>query len=142
AQRVNASASTQFFKIANTNTVQATEKHRIWLNLNDSNTSYNQMLVGYMTNATNGIDNMIDGKVLDTSKPMIYNVLNDDAYVIQGKGLPFSDEDVIPLGLKVLDAGTYNINLEQVDGLFDNQNVFLKDNQTNIVHDLKQGEYQ
>ncbi|BCY27525.1 S8 family serine peptidase [Flavobacterium okayamense] len=140
AQRINASTSTQFFKTGNS-TLTSVEKHRVWLNLNDSNTSYNQILVGYMDGATIGIDNLIDGKVIDTSKPMLYNVLNDEAYVIQGRALPFNDEDVIALGLQILEAGNYNINIEQVDGLFDNQDVFLKDNQTGITHDLKQGAY-
>ena len=143
AQRVNASASTQFFRASSNNiSASSNEKHRVWLNLNDANTSYNQILVGYMDGATNGVDNLIDGKVLDTSKPMIYNVLNNEEYVIQGKGMPFSDDDVIPLGLKVLTAGNYSINIEQVDGLFDTQDVFLRDNMTNITHDLKQGAYQ
>lgn len=142
-QRVNASTSTQFFRTAASNsTTTPVEKHRVWLNLNDANTSYNQILVGYMEGATNGVDNMIDGKTLDTSKPMLYNVLDDEAYVIQGKGLPFNDEDVIPLGLKVLEAGNYSVNIEQVDGLFNEQDVFLKDNELNITHDLKQGDYQ
>src|SRR5690606_7044769 len=87
-------------------------------------------------------DNRIDGKVLDNSKPMLFNVLNDEADVIQGKGLPFSDEEVIPLGIQVLEAGNYNINIEQVDGLFDSQEIFLKDKLANITHDLKQSEYQ
>ncbi len=142
-QRVNASTSTQFFRTAASNsTTTPVEKHRVWLNLNDANTSYNQILVGYMEGATNGVDNMIDGKTLDTSKPMLYNVLDDEAYVIQGKGLPFNDEDVVSLGLKVLEAGNYSVNIEQVDGLFNEQDIFLKDNELNITHDLKQGEYQ
>ncbi|MBD3725346.1 MAG: hypothetical protein IE891_11395, partial [Flavobacteriaceae bacterium] len=123
-QRVNASASTQFFRSSNStlSEVEEVEKHRIWLNLNDANTSYNQILVGYMQGATSGVDNLIDGKVLDTSKPMLYNLLDDQAYVIQGKGLPFTDEDIVPLGLKVLQSGNYNISLEQVDGLFNTIN--------------------
>ncbi len=139
-QRVNASASTQFFKTSSSST--DVEKHRIWLNLNDDNTSYNQILVGYMNGASNGVDNLIDAKVLDASKPMVYNLLNDEAYVIQGKGLPFDDNDIIPLGLQVLESGNYTLGIEQVDGLFASQEIFLKDNETNIIHDLKQGDYQ
>ncbi|SHI80699.1 S8 family serine peptidase [Flavobacterium haoranii] len=143
AQRVDAVASTQFFRTsqANATTMAPVEKHRVWLNLNDNNTSYNQILVGYMEGATNAVDNTIDGKFLDNTKPMIYSVLNNEAYVIQGKALPFNDEDIVPLGLKVLESGNYNIAIETFDGLFDTQNVYLKDNQLNIVHDLKQSAY-
>ncbi|TWH92322.1 reprolysin-like metallopeptidase, partial [Flavobacterium cheniae] len=139
-QRVNASVSTQFYRNSNA-TTSVTEKHRIWLNLNDANVSYNQTLVGYTDGATSGFDNAIDGRILDDSKPMLYSVLNADKLVIQGKGLPFTDEDIVPLGLKVLVPGNYTISLENVDGLFVNQDVFVKDTDTNVIHNIKQGPY-
>ena len=139
-QRVNASVSTQFYRTSEATTSVA-EKHRIWLNLNDANVSYNQMLVGYAEGATSGFDIAIDGRILDDSKPNLYSVLNADKLVIQGKGLPFTDEDIIPLGLKVLVPGNYSISLENVDGLFVNQDVFVKDKYLNVIHDIKQGAY-
>ncbi len=138
-QRVNASTSTQFFR--NSNDISSIERNRIWLNLNDSNVSYNQILVGYIEGATNGVDSQMDGKTLDNSKSMIYNLLNNEAYVIQGKMLPFDIDDVVVLGLKTLTQGNYSISLEEVDGLFTSQDVFLKDNYTNIIHDIKQSDY-
>ena len=143
AQRVNASVSTQFFRTSNgsSSEVEDVEKHRIWLNLNDANTSYNQILVGYMQGATNGVDNMIDGRLLESEKPLLYNVLNNEKYVIQGRGLPFTDEDTIPLGLKMVTTGTYSVSIETFDGLFESQDIFLKDNTLNTIHDLKQSAY-
>lgn len=141
-QRVNASVSTQFFRNASTpETANSSESHRIWLNLNDNSNNYNQILVGYINGATNGVDMTIDGEVLDKENTMLYNIINDSEYVIQGKGLPFADTDEIALGLKATSAGTYNISLENVDGLFANQNVYIKDNVTNIIHDIKQNPY-
>lgn len=142
SQRVNASASTQFFRTSESNSESnETEKHRIWLNLNDATNNYNQILVGYINGATNQVDNAIDGEVLDKSNTMLYNIINDSEYVIQGKGLPFANTDEIALGLKATTAGTYNISLENVDGLFVNQEVFIKDNVTNTIHDIKQSPY-
>lgn len=142
-QRVNASVSTQFYKNANVlSLVNEMENNRIWLNLNDETNSYNQILVGYTNNATSGIDVAIDGEVLDKSKTMLYNIINDTEYVIQGKGLPFDDSDEIRLGLKTTTAGNYNVSLENVDGLFTSQNIFLKDNLMNVVHDIKSTPYQ
>jgi hypothetical protein len=135
--REDASTTSQFFRTTDNDA----EKHRIWLNLNDSSKSYNQILLGYVENATNGIDNKIDGKMLDTSKTMLYNLIDDKEYVIQGKGLPFSDEDVVKLGLKVTEASNFEINIEQVDGLFENQEVFVKDNYIGAIHNLKEGSY-
>ena len=142
AQRVNASVSTQFYRTSeNIATTSEEEKHRIWLNLNDATNNYNQILVGYVNGATNGIDNGIDGEVLDKDNTMLYNLINDSEYVIQGKGLPFANTDEIALGLKATTAGTYTISLENVDGLFASQNVYVKDNVTNTIHDIKQAPY-
>lgn len=140
--RENASASTQFFRSSenSTNNIE-TEKHRIWLSLNKENENHNQVLLGYMEGATSGFDFGIDGSVLDDSKTMLYNVIDDKEYVIQGKGLPFNDSDEIALGLKATSSGTYSISLENVDGLFGSQNVYIKDKTTNTIHDIKQAPY-
>ena len=140
--REDASTTTQFFKSTDAVTGnKEVEKNRIWLNLNDGTKSYNQILLGYTANATDGFDNKIDGRMLDTSKTSLYNLIDDKEYVIQGKGLPFSDEDVVKLGLKVTEASNFEINIQQVDGLFENQEVFVKDNYTGAIHNLKEGSY-
>ena len=142
SQRVNASVSTQFYRSSDVHEANTTsEKHRIWLNLNDTSNNYNQILLGYIDGASNQIDNGIDGEVLDKNNTMLYNVIDNKEYVIQGKGLPFADTDEITLGLKATSPGTYNISLENVDGLFDSQNIYVKDNVTNIIHDIKQTPY-
>ena len=140
--REDATTTTQFFRSPlAVEKDQEAEKHRIWLNLNDGTKSYNQILLGYTTNATDGIDNKVDGKMLDTSKTMLYNLIDNKEYVIQGKGLPFSNEDIVKLGLKVTEASSFEINIEQVDGLFANQDVFVKDSHTGAIHNLKEGSY-
>ena len=142
-QRVNASASSQFYRTSNyeVSINNADEKHRIWLNLNDAENAYNQIMLGYLNGATIAFDHMIDGRVLDDSKPMLYSLVNDEKLVIQGRGLPFTDEDTIPLGLKIVVTGNYSISIETFDGLFESQDIFLKDNSLNTIHDLKQSAY-
>lgn len=141
--REDASVSSQFFKNANATNVTTndSDKHRIWLNLNSSTTPINQILVGYMSGASENIDETIDGLMLDTSNAMLYNLIDDKEFVIQGKGLPFNDADVVKLGLKTTEDNMYTISLEQFDGLFESQNIYLKDTYTGTIHDLKTGVY-
>ena len=136
-QRVDAATSTQFFR---TNAVEL-NKSRFWINFNDDNTSYNQILIGYMDGATQNYDNQIDGRPLDTSKSMLYSVINNEPFVIQGKSNPFMVEDIVPLGLKVLNPGNYKIEIDSTDGVFSNQTIYLKDKFTNITHNLSAGTY-
>jgi hypothetical protein len=138
--REDASTTTQFFR-NNETEVENSEKHRIWLNLNDSSEKYNQILVGYLPNGTNGFDRLIDGKTLDISKTILYSLIDgNQEYVIQGKG-NFSADDTIKLGLKVVTPSSFEISIEQFDGLFANQAIYLRDNYTNAIHDLKEGAY-
>ena len=134
-QRSFGSASSQFFK-----TTLAEEKHRIWLNLNDANNRYNQILLGYTNGASHEIDTS-DGLVLNESQSLIYNLINNKKYVIQGRALPFTDSDVVPLGIKINQIGNYSISFEHADGLFETQNIYLKDNYTFAIHDIKQSAY-
>lgn len=135
-QRVNAATSSQFFRIT-----EEPETHRFWLNLNDDTTNYNQILIGYTENASHGIDPQIDGEVLDKGKSYLFNLIDNEEYVIQGRGLPFSDEDIVPLGIEIKSSGNYSIAFENADGLFSNQEIYLKDNQTNTIHNIKENQY-
>lgn len=135
----------QFFKPAPTETVenwQSSGKHRVWLNItNEQQNAFNQALVGYIENATNDLDWGYDGVVFSGGSVMLYSILGDKNLTIQGKALPFSNQDEVPLGYQTSLTGTLKISIDHVDGLFEGQNVYLKDNVTGIVHNLKDSDY-
>jgi hypothetical protein len=95
-----------------------------------------------MENATSGIDIAIDGKYITERGTALTSLIEGEEFVIQGRELPFNDNDVVHLGFKTQFAGNHTISLNQYDGLFDsNQTVFLKDNFNNSIRDLKLGGY-
>ncbi|TRX37771.1 FG-GAP-like repeat-containing protein [Flavobacterium restrictum] len=121
---------------------KAIEKNRIWLNLAKDAAPANQMMVAYMTGATAGIDPAIDGRSINDSPIALNSIINNEEFVIQAKGLPFEDADVVPLTFKTNAAGNYTISIDHVDGLFSgNQDVFLNDKTTGTSQDLKKGTY-
>ena len=118
------------------------ERHRIWINLANENFPANQMLLGYMTNATNGVDPGIDGTYINDSQIALNSYLNNGEFIVQGRSLPFTNTDVVPLTFKTTIAGNYTISIDHVDGLFlESQNIYIKDNLMGITHDLKQSPY-
>lgn len=126
----------QFFRAAQL------ERHRMWLNLSDSETAYNQILVGYIQNATMGVDHQIDGKMFGHSGSAIYSLIENNKFVIQGRSLPFDITDSVPLGFKAATAGMFNINIGKTDGLFaEGQIIYLEDMALNTVHNLSEGAY-
>jgi subtilisin-like proprotein convertase family protein len=118
------------------------EKHRIWLNLTDDNGFFSQMMVGYMSNATIGLDDLIDGKSINDSPTFLSSLINNEEYTIQGRSLPFDNQDTVPLMFKTQVAGNYSISIGNIDGLFDgNQEIYLRDNLLNNVHNIKNTSY-
>lgn len=132
----SANNGNQFFKS------KEIERNRIWLNLSKETVSVNQMMIAYMTGATAGVDAAIDGKYFNDNKIALTSNLNNEEYVIQGRGLPFDTADTVALAFKTNASGNFTIAIDAVDGLFtNNQNIFLKDKTTNTLHDLKKEAY-
>jgi hypothetical protein len=106
--------------------------------------AFKQMLTGYVETATNGIDDAFDGEMLEAGNMIgLYSVIDAQTFSIQGKALPFSIEDQVPLGYKTSIAGNFNISLDHFDGLFEDTavGIYLEDKLTNIIHDLRAGSY-
>lgn len=133
-QRLNASNG-QFFKAS------TVEKHRLWLSLSDTSNNFNQMMIAYMSNATNDVDFAIDAKLFTNSASTISSFLNNERYVIQGRPLSFDSSDEVPLSFTASEDGTYAIALDNFDGLFSSQDIYLWDKTLNIIHDLKVNSY-
>ncbi len=126
----------QFFK------TKQIEKNRIWLNLSKDAKPVNQMLLAYMTGATEGIDPAIDGRYINDSQTALNSFLNNEEFAIQGRALPFEATDVVPLAFKTTTDGNYTIALDRVDGLFlGNQDVYLVDSNRDIETNLKTSSY-
>src|SRR5690606_13828498 len=121
------------------------ERHRFWLNLSDEMAVYNQILVGYMENATQDDDAGIDAKMFAYEGNAIYSIIdnNEEKFVIQGRALPFTDADVVKLGFRAIESGSFSISLNNFDGIFEQENliVYLKDNFNQTQHNLKNGAY-
>jgi hypothetical protein len=123
-------------------TVSTIEKNRIWLNLTNKQGAFKQTLVGYITGATNTWDSLYDGESFDGNDFLDFYSINEDKNLtIQGRGLPFNENDTIPLGYRIAVDGTFTLNIDETDGVLVNQPVFIEDKLTNTIVDLKSGNY-
>ena len=130
-----------FYKSTNQNVTNSGEKDRIWLDLVSSTNATDRTLIGYVDGATNGKDNLYDASYTISNGIGIYSLLDNDKMTIQGKGLPFDDSDVVPVGVNITTSGNYTIAIGAVDGLFDQQNIYIEDTYLNVTSDLKQNPY-
>ncbi|EAZ94991.1 CHU large protein [Flavobacteria bacterium BAL38] len=117
-------------------------RSRFWLNLTSITGAFCQTMVAYMPEATSGVDNAIDGRYFNDSPIALTSIINNEEYTIQGRAMPFSTSDSVPLGFKTDAAGNYTIAIDHVDGLFSTgQAIYLKDNLLNTVNNLSAGSY-
>jgi hypothetical protein len=121
---------------------KAIEKNRIWLNLSNDIGPVNQMMVAYMTGASQDIDPTIDGRYINDSQTALNSLINNEEFVIQGRSVPFDTSDVVPLSFKTTTSGNFTIGIDHLDGLFStSQDIILKDNTTGTETDLKSSDY-
>lgn len=130
------------FENATNIAVDGIEKNRIWLNLSNSDGAFKQTLVGYIEGATNAIDRSFDGELFNANAFVsLYSILDGKNMAIQGRALPFHDDDKVILGYNSTLNGIFEISIDNVDGIMTDQNIYLEDRLLNVIHDLKQSPY-
>ena len=137
-----ATANSQFYK-SQSGKSRIVSKDRIWLNLENSLGMFSQQLLGYFDNTTLGYDNGYDGLLSDGGNYVnFYSFIDKDTYKIQGRAA-FDENDQVRLGYFTAVAGTFNINIDSKEGLFNNLStpVYLEDKLLNVIYDLKQSPY-
>jgi len=138
-------SNSQFYRnsnVANSEPGGNVERHRIWLDLVGPTNETTRTLVAYVEGATLAKDRMFDAFTDYKLAQNFYSLIDDQIMTIQGRGLPFNQEDRVPLGVKIPSNGIYKIAIATVDGLFSsNQAIYLEDTALGIIHDLRQAPY-
>jgi len=143
-----AGQNSNFFKSANTTkkesilrSNQDLEKDRIWLNLTNNSGAFSQTLIGYVEGATPGLDRRFDGESFGGNDVSFYSVIPQAQLTIQGRGLPFDENDEVILGYNSEITGALSIRIDHLGGLFDRQNIYLEDKDLHVLHNLKDTPY-
>ena len=136
--------NTDFFRSnINTTTKNNSEKQSIWLSLVKDNDQATTTLLGYAEGATDQKDRMFDAGT-NGSDFSIYSLIEEGKMRIQGRSLPFIDNDIVPLGVKLDQNGVYEIAIDRLEGsvfVDEEQAIYLEDTYTNLTHDLRQSPY-
>jgi hypothetical protein len=134
------SKNSQFYKSTAT---AAIEMHRVWLNFTNTEGAFKQLLIGYVAGATNSWDNNYDAVTMNANPYLdFYSINEGKKLVIQGRAVPFVVTDTIPLGYKsTIPEGNFTIAIDHADGNLSTQDIYLQDNVTKTIHNLKTGGY-
>jgi hypothetical protein len=119
------------------------DDRRIWLDYISTNGETNTTLIAYVNEATNGEDRMFDAINSKGTGLNLYTLINDKNYIIQGRQLPFDDNDIVPIGININQSGIQTIAINTIEGRFNESDcqIFLEDLENGIIHDLKNSPY-
>lgn len=118
------------------------ERSRIWLNFENKQGVFKQILVGYAQGATNLYDEDYDAESFNGNLYAdFYSIIKNKNLVIQARAFPFIDTDVVPLGYKITIEGDFTISIDEVDGNMTTQPIYIEDKTTGVVHDLRASNY-
>jgi hypothetical protein len=126
-------------------TLRNQDLDRIWLNVQSNGYELNSTaLLGFMEEATDGIDIGYDAKRLATNVSL-YTHLADgtDQLGIQARGV-FNEDVKIPMGFATLidEQMSYTISIQDIEGLnLGNATVYLIDNTANTMTNLSNENY-
>lgn len=116
-------------------------RDRIWLNMANAAGDYRQVLVGFSTDATAGVDRLYDAATFSDASynPSIdiYSLIPSNAthFGIQGHGT-FSSTDFFQLGYRAFAAGDYTISAT-ADGIFASSQIYyIYDSSNNSYNTL------
>jgi len=126
--------NTQFFK------QQQSDKHRVWLAISNDSNDFNQILIGFLPQATDGADRLYDGKKYK-AHPRIafYSLIDSVDYSIQGLDVPDDlEEKIIPLGVDAWITGTHTIFIDSLDNWPEDYEINLIDELNQTSHDLRE----
>ena len=142
SMRSNSYANDDFFR-PNTseNTTNTEERDRIWLNMTNADGVFSQLLIGFFDDATLQKDRLYDGVRLKGSNYIsFYSKDATNEYGIQGRPT-FIENDIVPLGYDSTILGDLTIGIDTFEGVLNTTDVYLKDLDLNITHDLKLSDY-
>ncbi len=135
--------NTNFFKSGSLKVDNSNEKDKIWINLYNNEGAFNQILIGFINGASSSYESNYDGLRFDANNYIsFYSIVDDQKLAIQGLP-PFQGDEIIPIGMtsNIEEEIELNIELAQVKGIFNEQDIYLFDKTLNKLHLLNKEAY-
>jgi hypothetical protein len=112
-----------------------------WFNLTGSNNLFNQILLGFSNEASDARDHMDASKMKGNADIAFYSLLGQDQLAIQAMATRGNAARIVPVGFDVSSAGTYTLTLDRTQNIPSSLDIYVKDNQTGVLHNLRTQAY-
>ncbi|MBX9806887.1 MAG: T9SS type A sorting domain-containing protein [Flavobacteriaceae bacterium] len=129
--------NSQFEKRANVKTTAVTPQIRF--NTLLDNGAVSQMVLAFLPESTDGVDDAMDAASPNDGPANNYFVINNGEYVIDV--VPFDIDKKIPIGFRNYAEANYKITVNEMLNIPEVTNVYLHDKITNLYYDIKNSFY-
>jgi hypothetical protein len=143
AFKVESSGNSLFFKTNIQNQTVSEDvdiRQKIRLLYQSPSNIYRQILVGVDENATSFFDVGYDAPIIDENAADLYWKTADAKLTIQAVS-NFSQEQILPLGLKTSTAGICTIKIDTMDNISEDTQLYIHDAETGIDYDIKNSDF-
>ncbi len=135
--------NTNFFKENNSKDQNHKNESKIWLNLYNDSGAFNQILIGFLEDASEAVEQKFDGLRFDgNSFVSFYSIAENKNLAIQGTKA-WQEDVIISLGFssKIKEKITLKISIDHIEGELADKEVYLQDNLLSKIHNLKLEDY-
>lgn len=124
-------------------TVSDEMRDLLWFNMRNDDNAFNQLLLGFVDGASNGLDEF-ESEKQRSAAVSFYMLVEGTTQRIQGRQPLMNIEERVPLGINSkLEGQTYfEIEIDHFEGnnILD-YGIYLEDSELNVLHDLRVSEY-
>ncbi|MFD2543116.1 LamG-like jellyroll fold domain-containing protein [Lacinutrix gracilariae] len=126
-----------FFRSSASNEEDVMQKLRLEFNALDGQATKRELLLGFSGYTTDAYDYGYEAKNTDDNHDDL-NLMLDGEYMTIQSYAEITDDKVVPLALKTSGNNSYSIKLTETINIAEDQDVYLRDNLTNVYYNLRQ----
>lgn len=120
---------------------KADTRPKIRLDFKSPKGYHRQILVGVDASTSSGFDLGFDAPLNDYILEDMFWLIGTGEYVIQG--VPdFNIKRILPLGIRIEKEGDFSIEINELENIADDVDIYLRDNAEKTFHDLKKSKFE
>ena len=116
-------------------------RRKIRLGFTAPNTIHRQLLLTEDERATSGFDWGFDASYYDTNSDDMYWLIDNEKFIIQATNV-FDETTTFALGFYIKEAGNSTIEIDGLENIDDDFEIYLYDKEEDLYHNLREGEYE
>jgi hypothetical protein len=115
----------------------ASQWQRLWISVTNTSNHYNETLLAFMTEATDGVDADFDApKLFGSTILAVSSMIDGSHYAIQARS-PITQDKMIQLSVRASSSGAQILRIRDIENFPSSAMVILEDTKLGLFHNLR-----